>query len=79
MIIVYRFDISNEWSFMDVSWITPNISEHGIRCLCRRCKNKTFSNPDVVMMHLLQKGAYKNICVGMNMMNMMKNLFLTRS
>jgi hypothetical protein len=32
-----------------------NISGGGIRCLCKRCKNKKFIVPDVVMMHLLQK------------------------
>jgi hypothetical protein len=32
-----------------------NISERGIRCSCKRCKNKNFLNPDVVTMHLLQK------------------------
>jgi len=32
-----------------------NISGCGIRCPCKRCKNKKFLDPDVVMMHLLQK------------------------
>jgi hypothetical protein len=32
-----------------------NISGMSIRCLCKRCKNKKFINPDVVMMHLLRK------------------------
>ena len=32
-----------------------NISGWSIRCLCKRCKNKKFIVPDVVMMHLLQK------------------------
>jgi hypothetical protein len=30
-----------------------NISGGGIRCPCKRCKNKTFLSLDVVMMHLL--------------------------
>jgi hypothetical protein len=32
-----------------------NISEGGIRCLCKRCKNKKVSRSDIIMMHLLQK------------------------
>jgi hypothetical protein len=32
-----------------------NISGRGIRCPFKRCKNKTFIDPDVVTMHLLQK------------------------
>ena len=32
-----------------------NISGGGIKCLCNKCKNKTFLDLDVVMMHLLQK------------------------
>jgi hypothetical protein len=32
-----------------------NISGGGIRCLCNKCKNKTFLDLNVVMMHLLQK------------------------
>jgi len=32
-----------------------NISGGGIRCPCKRCKNKKFIDPDVVTMHLLQK------------------------
>jgi hypothetical protein len=30
-----------------------NISGDSIRCPCKRCKNKMFSNPYVIMMHLL--------------------------
>jgi hypothetical protein len=36
-----------------------NISGDGIRCPCKRCKNKKFLNTDVVTMHLLQKGFLK--------------------
>ena len=32
-----------------------NINGGSIRCPCKRCKNKKFIDPDVVMMHLLQK------------------------
>jgi len=32
-----------------------NISEDGIRCSCKRCKNKMFLDLDVVTMHLLPK------------------------
>ena len=30
-----------------------NISGGDIKCPCKRCKNKTFLDPDVVTMHLL--------------------------
>jgi hypothetical protein len=33
-----------------------NINGEGIRCPCKRCKNKKFLDRDVVTMHLLQKG-----------------------
>jgi len=36
-----------------------NISGISIRCSCKRCKNKKFLNPDIVIMHLLQKGFMK--------------------
>jgi hypothetical protein len=36
-----------------------NISRCDIRCSCKRCKNKKFIDPDVVTMHLLQKGLMK--------------------
>jgi hypothetical protein len=36
--------------------IPRNFSGGGIRCSCRKCKNKKFLHPDVVMMHLLHKG-----------------------
>jgi hypothetical protein len=32
-----------------------NISGCGIKCPCKRCKNKKLLDPDVIMMHLLQK------------------------
>jgi hypothetical protein len=32
-----------------------NISGGGIRCSCKRCKNKKFLDPNIVTMHLLQK------------------------
>jgi len=32
-----------------------NINGDGIRCPCKRCKNKKNFDPDVVMMHHLQK------------------------
>jgi hypothetical protein len=28
----------------------------GIRCPCRKCQNKKYLHPEVVMMHLLHKG-----------------------
>ena len=36
--------------------ISRNFSGSGISYPCRRCKNKKFLHPDVVMMHLLHKG-----------------------
>jgi hypothetical protein len=36
--------------------IQKNISGGGIRCRYNRYKNKKFLNPDVVTIHLLQKG-----------------------
>jgi len=42
-----------------INYITPNprnISEGGIRCPCKMCKNKKFLNSDVVVIHLLHKG-----------------------
>jgi hypothetical protein len=32
-----------------------NISGGGIKCLCKKCKNKKFLDSDIVMIHLLQK------------------------
>jgi hypothetical protein len=28
----------------------------GIRCSCRKCQNKKYLHPDIVLMHLLHKG-----------------------
>jgi len=36
-----------------------NINERGIRCPCKRYKNKKFLDPDAIIMHLLQKGFMK--------------------
>jgi len=36
--------------------IPRNFTDGGIRCLWRKCKNKKFLHPDVVMMHRLAKG-----------------------
>jgi len=36
--------------------IPRNFTEGGIRCPCRKCKNKKFLHPNVVKMHLLTKG-----------------------
>jgi len=40
--------------------IPRNFTEGGIRCLCRKCQNKKYLHPDVVMMHLLHKGFMKD-------------------
>ena len=36
--------------------ILKNFTRGGIRCPCRKCKNKKYLHQDVVMMHLLHKG-----------------------
>ena len=36
--------------------IPRNFTGGGIRCPCRKCQNKKYLHPDVVMMHLLHKG-----------------------
>ena len=36
--------------------IPRNFTRGGIRCPCRKCQNKKYLHPDVVMMHLLHKG-----------------------
>jgi len=36
--------------------IPKNFTGGGIRCPCRKCQNKKYMHPDVVMMHLLHKG-----------------------
>jgi hypothetical protein len=43
-------------SFIDFATSIPrNFTYGGIRCLCRKCKNKKFMHQDVVTMHLLTK------------------------
>jgi len=39
--------------------IPRNISGDGIRCLCKRCKNKKILDPYIVTMHRLHKGFIK--------------------
>jgi hypothetical protein len=60
-----------------INYTTPNlrnISGGSIRWA--RCMNKKFFNPDVVTMHLLQKGFLEEyMCWYIHMEN---NLFLTR-
>ena len=48
-----------------------NISGCGIRCPCNRCKNKTFLDPDILTMHLLQNSSWRNTCVGLHIKNHM--------
>ena len=36
-----------------------NINGNGIKCPCKMCKNKKFLDPDVVTMHILEKGFMK--------------------
>jgi len=55
-------DYCNEvYSFINYALSNPrNINGGGIRCPCKKCKNKKFINPDFIMMHLLQKGFTEN-------------------
>jgi hypothetical protein len=32
------------------------VASSGIRCPCRKCKNKKYLHPDIVTIHLLHKG-----------------------
>jgi len=43
-----------------VTSIPINFTGGGIRCPCRKCENKKYLHPDVVMMHLLHKGFMEN-------------------
>ena len=40
--------------------IPRNFTRGGTKCPCRKCKNKKYLHPDVVMMHLLHKGFIKD-------------------
>ena len=40
--------------------IPRNFTGGGIRCPCRKCQNKKYLHPDVVMMHLLHKEFMEN-------------------
>jgi len=40
--------------------IPRNFTGGDIRCPCRKCENKKYLHPDVVMMHLLHKGFMEN-------------------
>ena len=40
--------------------ILINFTGGGIRCLCKKCQNKKYLHPYVVMMHLLHKGFMEN-------------------
>jgi hypothetical protein len=58
-----RMDYCNEIEgFINYTLSNPrNINGDGIRCPCKRCKNKKFLNTDVVTMHLLQKKVFGEI------------------
>jgi len=50
--------------FINYALYNPKyISENGIRCPCKKCKNKKFLDLDVVTMHLLQKKIHIKILV----------------
>jgi hypothetical protein len=40
--------------------IPRNFTRGSTKCPCRKCKNKKYLHPDVVMMHLLHKGFIKD-------------------
>jgi len=40
--------------------IPRNFTGGGIRCPCRKCENKKYLHPDVIMMHHLHKGFMEN-------------------
>ena len=40
--------------------IPRNFTRDGIRYPCRKCQNKKYLHPDVVMMHILHKGFMEN-------------------
>jgi hypothetical protein len=40
--------------------IPRNFTGGGISCPCRKCQNKKYMHPDVVMMHLPHKGFIEN-------------------
>jgi hypothetical protein len=42
------------------TFMTGNFTEGGIRCPYRKCQNKKYLHPGVVMMHLLHKGFMEN-------------------
>jgi hypothetical protein len=43
-----------------VTSIPRNFTGGGIRCPCKKCENKKYLHPNVVMMHLLHKGFMEN-------------------
>jgi hypothetical protein len=43
--------------------IPRNFTGGGIRCPYRKCQNKKYLHPDVVMMHLLHKGFLEELSV----------------
>jgi len=48
-------------SFINFTTSIPkNFTRDGIKCPCRKCENKKYLHPDVVMMHLLHKGFMEN-------------------
>jgi hypothetical protein len=40
--------------------IPRNFTRGGIRCPCKKCQNKKYMHPDIVMIHLLHKGFMEN-------------------
>ena len=51
-------------SFINNALSNPRNTNGGnIRYPCKRCKNKKFLDPDVIMMHLLQKRVHLEILV----------------
>jgi len=73
--VVYKFTtrVEEVQNFINYILSNPkNISERGIRCSCKRCKNKKFLDPNVVTMHFLQKKVHeKNTYIDIHMKNHM--------
>jgi len=59
---LWRIDYCNGvQGFINFTTSIPrNFNRGGIRCPCRKCQNKKYLHPNVVMMHLLHKGFMEN-------------------
>jgi hypothetical protein len=60
-----RMDYCNRvQGFINFATSIPiNFTKGGIRCPCKKCQNKKYLHPNVVMMHLLHKRVYGELPV----------------